>query len=55
MKIKVTKDHDHKVKPAVTMAFKARPEPYDVPKAIAAALIEAGAAQPVSKPAAQEK
>lgn len=55
MKVVVTKDHDHQVHPAITMAFKARRKPYEVPKAIATALIDAGVAKSVSQPAAQEK
>lgn len=50
MKIRVIKDHDHRVRPAVTMAFKARDEPIDVPKAIGEALIAAGAAKRLTKP-----
>ena len=54
MKIVVTKDYDYRAKPAVTMAFKARPEPISVPKAIGQALIAAGAAEAVEKPAEKE-
>lgn len=55
MKIKVTKNHDHKLKPAVTMAFKPRLEPYDVPTAIGKALIEAGAGEEVVTPKPKKK
>ena len=44
MKLKILKNYDHRLSPAVTQAFKAGSE-VDVPKKTAAILIEEGAAE----------
>ena len=46
MKIRIIKDVDHRVKPAVIQAFRAGGE-HNLPKATAEALIASGSATPV--------
>ena len=46
MKIRIIKDVDHRVKPAVIQAFRAGGE-HNLPKATAEALISSGSATPV--------
>lgn len=48
MKVKILRDHDHRISPAVVQAFKAGTED-DVPKSTADALIKAGAAEAIGK------
>jgi hypothetical protein len=47
MKIKMLKDHDHRVKPAVIQAFRADRE-YTVPKSTGISLINVGAAEEIA-------
>lgn len=49
MKVRMLRDHDHRISPAVVQAFKAETE-VDVPKATAEALIGAGAAEAIKSP-----
>lgn len=46
MRLRILRDHDHRIAPARTLAFKAGSD-VNVPRAIARALIAAGAAQPL--------
>lgn len=49
MKVKILRDIDHRLNPAVIQAFRAG-STVNVPRNTAEALIAAGAAQPLSKP-----
>ena len=46
MRLRILKDHDYRQAPARIQAFRAGTE-VNVPKAVAAALVAAGAAQPI--------
>ena len=53
MKIRVLRDHDYRLKPAVIRAF--RSGIINVPRKTAQALIDAGAAEPAPKPPAEKE
>lgn len=45
--VRILRDHDHKIAPALVLAFKAGTEP-EVDPAVAEALFDAGAAEPLT-------
>lgn len=53
MKVKMLKDYDHRLKPAVIQCFRAGRE-YSVPKSTGNAMIKAGAAELITQQAKED-